>query len=108
MRMARSIRMLVGRIGVVATVVLTAPAMASDPATTLVGDAVAGQARYARACARCHRDPTEILQHINWVLADKTIESREVWLRDFVTNHHNPGAEATVNIAAYLAGISGS
>lgn len=66
-------------------------------------DPAAGPAAYQKACARCHRDPDKLLGQIGWVVEPLAPEDRAVWLRDFLGAHHNPGAQAGADIAAWLA-----
>jgi mono/diheme cytochrome c family protein len=89
--------------GVVAAVALglRLPLLA-PPAAAQAGDtaaAAAGEAAYARACARCHSDP----RAIGGRAARLDDAARRAALERFLAHHHAPDAATRAAIVAWMA-----
>ncbi|MHB0951893.1 MAG: hypothetical protein ACYC10_08190 [Allorhizobium sp.] len=70
---------------------LAAPASAE-------GDATAGEAAYAKACARCHKTASRITPFIE----GKTAAEKAAWLDAFLAGHHATDAKIRAYLVAYL------
>lgn len=62
------------------------------------GDATAGEAAYAKACARCHKTASRITPFIE----GKTTEEKAAWLDAFLAGHHATDAKIRADLVAYL------
>lgn len=66
------------------------------------GDPVAGEAAYAKACARCHRSVDRLVP----MIAGPDAAARSVYLDGFLADHKAPDPAMRADIIAYLLKVS--
>lgn len=67
------------------------------------GDPVAGEAAYAKACARCHRSIDRLIP----MLGGDDAATRSTYLDDFLAGHQAPDPIMRADLIAYLLKVSG-
>ncbi len=67
------------------------------------GDPVAGEAAYAKACARCHRSVDRLVP----MIGGDDAATRSAYLDGFLADHRVPDPAMRADIIAYLLKVSG-
>ena len=67
------------------------------------GDPVAGEAAYAKACARCHRGVDRLIP----MIGGDGAAARTAYLDGFLADHKAPDPTMRADIIAYLLKVSG-
>lgn len=62
------------------------------------GEPAAGEAAYARACARCHASVARLMRDVE----GETEEQTAAWLDTFLAGHRAPDAEMRADLIAFL------
>lgn len=67
------------------------------------GDPVAGEAAYAKACARCHRSVDRLIP----MIGGDGAAAKTAYLDGFLADHKAPDPAMRADIIAYLLKVSG-
>jgi cytochrome c2 len=67
------------------------------------GDPVAGEAAYAKACARCHRSVDRLVP----MIGGDDAATRTAYLDGFLADHKAPDPTMRADLIAYLLKVSG-